>query len=364
MTDQITPPPLKAIEEGIREIEGTTPEDLQCLPLAGDASDRRYFRVLYKADGESRRLVVMDVMDVQNICKSEEVTLYHDDAGDLPFLNIHRFLKSIDAPVPDVLYFNREKGIMLLSDLGDALLFHVAMDGDDTLRKKIYEQAVDALVELQVKSEQKRIGSGCVAFDQTFAAELLAWEFEHYLEYGIEALHKVTIDPADRVLLKNVFGEISRSIAALPKVFTHRDYHSRNLIQHKGRPYMIDFQDALFGPHHYDLASLLRDSYIDLGPKLRGHLIDYYLGRYEQAGGEPFDPVIFRKNFDRVAMQRNLKAAGRFVFIDQVKGNPSYLEAIPRTLGYVAEDLCRHADLAEAAKVLIRYEPRLAGVAP
>lgn len=357
----MTEAPLDEIRAVIRSFEQREPDDLICTRLAGDASDRRYFRAAYSVEGLPKRLVVMDILDVQNICKSEEVTLYHDDTGELPFLNIHRFLESMGIPVPTVFVFNRETGIMLLEDLGDRLLLDEAIDGDTDTRRKLYEEAIDQLVFLQVESDKRRNGSGCMAFEQTFAVELLVWEFDHYLEYGIEALHDVTMAPVERKFLTTEFTAIAKRIAAMPRVFTHRDYHSRNLLVRSGRISLIDFQDALDGPLPYDLVSLLRDSYIDLGNELRDELFAYYVDRYAERSGRPLDPEAFRKDFDLVGMQRNLKAAGRFVFIDRVKGNPAYLESIPRTLSYVADDGKRNAELAPIFDILVRYEPRLRG---
>ena len=351
--------PIEALKVLLKNVEGVDVEALSCQPLAGDASDRRYFRAAYRADGRSRQVVVMDILDVENICKSEEVTLYHDDSGELPFINVHRFLLKLGAPVPEVIHFDRERGLMLLEDLGDRLLLNEANGGDEDRRRQLYRQAVDELVRMQVRADGARSGSNCVAFEQTFAPDLLAWEFDHYLEYGIEQLHDRPIEPAHRAFLTECFRTISERIAALPRAFTHRDYHSRNLMLHAGRLVMIDFQDALWGPLQYDLASLLRDSYIDVGDTLREELIARYVQRYGRATGVPVDPVCFRRDFDLVAMQRNLKAAGRFVFIDRVKNNPNYLDSIPRTLRYVAGDFLRNAELAPILDVLVRYEPRL-----
>ncbi|MCZ7585082.1 MAG: hypothetical protein M5R36_18095 [Deltaproteobacteria bacterium] len=113
-----------ALRSAIREYEGTDPGDFALGRLAGDGSDRRYWRARYAAGGETRSLVVMDLVGVKNIVKSEEVTLYHPDDGELPFLNIHRYLTRLGVPVPKVHLFNRDEGFLLLEDLGDDLLLH------------------------------------------------------------------------------------------------------------------------------------------------------------------------------------------------------------------------------------------------
>jgi aminoglycoside/choline kinase family phosphotransferase len=148
-------------------------------------------------------------------------------------------------------------------------------------------------------------------------------------------------------------------MAAQPTVLTHRDYHSRNLMVDGGRLGVIDFQDALMGPAGYDLASLLRDAYIALDESLIDELIAEYLDRMEQAGAGRGDRSAFRRLFDFISIQRNLKAAGRFVYIDRVKKNPKFLADIPRVLGYVRRNLAKYPELSTLRKHLVPYVPEL-----
>jgi aminoglycoside/choline kinase family phosphotransferase len=142
-------------------------------------------------------------------------------------------------------------------------------------------------------------------------------------------------------------------------VFTHRDYHSRNLMVDGGRLGVIDFQDALMGPATYDLASLLRDAYIQLDEALVDDLVAYYLDRMAERGSVWNDRPAFRFLFDLTSIQRNLKAAGRFVYIDRVKGNAKFLADVPRVLGYVKRNLQKYSDLAALRKHLTPYVPEL-----
>lgn len=349
----------KNISEAVQSIEKAVPSALRMEKLAGDASDRRYYRLYYTVDQQEKQLVVMDILNVENICKSEEVTLYHDDSGELPFINIHRFLTSIGSPVPKVVYFDRQTGLMLLQDIGDDSLLALAENADKSTRRDLCKNAIDVLVQMQVRAELKKEQSDCFAFTQSFETSLLVWELEHYIEYGIEALHDVNIPPTEKDLLSKWFLELSQRISALPRIFTHRDYHSRNLMIQNGQTYMIDFQDALYGPVYYDIASLLRDSYIDLGDDLREELLEYYFTQSALEAKNNIGFEQFHKDFDLVAMQRNLKAAGRFVFIDRKKNNPAYLDSIPRTLSYVAGDGKRNKELLPLFEILSKYEPRL-----
>jgi hypothetical protein len=155
------------------------------------------------------------------------------------------------------------------------------------------------------------------------------------------------------------FQNIAELLAAQPRVFTHRDYHSRNLMVTGDRLGVLDFQDALMGPAAYDLASLLRDAYLALDESLIDELLAAYLDRMEQSGAGLGDRAAFRRLFDLTSIQRNLKAAGRFVYIDRVKKNPKFLADIPRVLGYVRRNLVKYPELSTLRKHLTPYVPEL-----
>lgn len=152
--------------------------------------------------------------------------------------------------------------------------------------------------------------------------------------------------------IRDEFRKIAEQLAGQPRVFVHRDYHSRNLMVDGRRLGVIDFQDALMGPATYDLASLLRDAYIALDEGLIDRLINYFLDRLEERRHLWTERDAFRLLFDFTSIQRNLKAAGRFVYIDRVKGNPKFLVDIPRTLGYVKRNLHKYPELVTLRKLL------------
>ena len=127
----------------------------------------------------------------------------------------------------------------------------------------------------------------------------------------------------------------------------HRDYHSRNLMLHRGRLHMIDFQDARLGPDTYDLVSLLRDSYVDITDLEVDELIAYFLAL---KGGQ--DEAEFRRRFDLMALQRNLKALGTFGYQTTTRRNPVYIQYIPRTLRYVKTNLEKYPRFARLRELL------------
>jgi aminoglycoside/choline kinase family phosphotransferase len=146
---------------------------------------------------------------------------------------------------------------------------------------------------------------------------------------------------------------IAERLASEPRVLCHRDYHSRNLMLHDGSLHIIDFQDARMGPDTYDLASLLRDSYVDLTDRERDELIAYFLA----LKGSPESDALeaFRERFDLMSLQRNLKALGTFGYQTTVRGNPVYIQYIPRTISYVAHNLKRFGHLGRLREILARH---------
>jgi aminoglycoside/choline kinase family phosphotransferase len=167
----------------------------------------------------------------------------------------------------------------------------------------------------------------------------LTWEFHHFLEWGIEDLTGKPLDPEEQVLfdafVEDVVGTLTRTIQG----FVHRDFQSRNLMVKDGAIAVIDFQDALIGPYVYDITALLRDSYV----MFDAEETDFYLDRYRELRVEAGLPTESRDEFVRTfhlqAIQRKLKDAGRFVFIDRVKHNPKFLPNIPRSLRYAVDSM-------------------------
>ena len=140
-------------------------------------------------------------------------------------------------------------------------------------------------------------------------------------------------------------------LAGEPRVLCHRDYHSRNLMFHQDRLYIIDFQDARMGPDTYDLVSLLRDSYVDLPEQTVSDLIAYFLALKGASGQEE----TFRDRFDLMALQRNLKALGTFGYQTTARRNPVYIQYIPRTLRYVRDNLEAHPRFARLRDLLAAH---------
>lgn len=327
-------------------------------PLAGDASNRRYFR-LELTEPSPRSVILMQLAEPEAFKQSEEAVSGAGHAiAELPFLNVRAHLAKAGVSVPNLHYYDQSAGLLYLEDFGDLTLSEAcARAAPDELERR-YNQAVDVLVQMQARATSQA-DQGCVAFHRSFDVPLLMWEFDHFIEYGIVARRNKPMCSEDYTPMRQEFQKIAELLAGQPQVFVHRDYHSRNLMVDGDRLGVIDFQDALLGPATYDLASLLRDAYIALDEGLIDRLIDRFLQGMKARNQTLPGRDEYRRLFDLTSIQRNLKAAGRFVYIDRVKGNPKFLSDIPRTLGYVRRNLTKHSELSPLRALMGKYVPEL-----
>jgi aminoglycoside/choline kinase family phosphotransferase len=317
--------------------------------MAGGASTRRYFRVRF--DGSSA--VGMFVPDG---AKPEEVANGVAHQTRWPFLEVRDLLASHGVDVPSLHAEDTVRGWLLLEDLGDDTLANY-LAARPYARESLYVNAVTDLARAQAALSP--LPEGSVVATRAFDEELLRWEIDHFREWALEA-RGVALSDADRSLYAGIAGRLARRIAAWPRAFVHRDYQSRNLmVRRDGRLCWIDFQDALLGPRVYDLVALLNDSYQTFDPAfVDARLADYVRAR--GLGGEPFAGEAIRREFDFVTVQRKLKDAGRFVFIDRVKGNPAFLKFVEPTIAKVRASLARLSDdedMRSLAQLLARVLP-------
>jgi aminoglycoside/choline kinase family phosphotransferase len=311
------------------ERSGLASQRPRVLPLTGDASDRRYFRIL--------------VPDSPSIVLSLYSAPFQFDK--LSFVNVARLLSEMPVPIPAVIGHADDLGVLALEDLGDVTLqahLGAVTPAEHAAR---YRQAVALIATLQRRGAELD-NPEYLPYGIAFDVEKLTWELDFFTKHFIEAYRGVVIAPAAGDELRREFSVLVRELADEPRVLCHRDYHSRNLMLHDDRLYIIDFQDARMGPDTYDLVSLLRDSYVDLPDQTVDELIAYFLALKGASGAE----TEFRKRFDLMALQRNLKALGTFGYQTTARRNPVYIQYIPRTLRYVRgnlEHLPRFARLRE-----------------
>jgi len=313
--------------------------NLQLVPLQGDASDRRYYRLLFPTPVEgTASLVVMRLAHPYT-------------AGELPFVNIQRYLALKGIPVPAIVCDAAAHGLIVLEDLGDVTLEAALQEASEPQIDRWYRQALDLLIRLQ-DPEAPTSRASCVAFRLAFDVEKLMWELDFFTTHMLQGLCARTLPASHAVELRGQFWKICAILARQPRVLTHRDYHSRNLMLQGERLRVIDFQDARLGPCQYDLASLLNDSYVKLPASVRNSLLTYYVERRSAMDGNSLDRDAFLQIFDYVSLQRNLKALGTFAFQIAVKGNPRYRSAIHTTLDHLQRTLSRHSELQPLTELL------------
>ena len=306
------------------------------VPLTGDASDRRYFRVLLR-DAPSQVLAVYpQAFDVEQ----------------LPFVNVARLMAAMPVPVPAILGHSNELGILALQDLGDVTLQAHLGAATRAEHAALYRQAVTLIARMQQRGRDLA-SDRYLPYGIAFDVEKLTWELQFFVKHFLEAYRGAALTAAEREALGVELLRIAEELAAEPRVLCHRDYHSRNLMLHDGQLYIIDFQDARMGPDTYDLVSLLRDSYMDFSEREVDELIAFFLalrGVGADRRGADMEAGMFRRRFDLMALQRNLKALGTFGFQTTSRGNPVYIQYIPRTLAYVRSNMERDSAVRASAR--------------
>jgi len=317
------------LDERIRPRGGAA---VTVVPLAGDASTRRYYRV---AHGSVRQVLA----------------LYPEpfETERLSFAVVRGLLDGWGIPVPQIRDHDGARGILLLEDLGDLTLQELLREAGASRREDLYREAVDGLVRLQREAARGAQAADC--FRIAFDVEKLSWELHYFEKHFLEGLRGCELTVEDRATLAAAFHRLTEELAGWPRVLCHRDYHSRNLMLHAGRLYWIDFQDARLGPATYDLASLLRDSYVELAEEFVAERAEEF--RRKALPGE--DRGAFLRRFELTCVQRNLKALGTFGYMSTVRGSSVYLPYIPRTLEHARRNLDRYPELAPLRRVLARH---------
>jgi len=326
---------------------------IHCEGLQGDASDRSYFRVSQKnSEGllknkSQKSLQSLIVMQLEKPVLDMEID----------FIRVLKFLRSLDLPAPELFYYDAPKGLLFLEDCGTMTLKDQLHEfpQDKTL---LYRRAVELLVRMQSQATDS-IDSACPAYHRKFDVKKLMWEFNFMLDYYVEDFCGFPLESLARKELREAFTPLCESLAAEKLCFTHRDYHSRNLMFDQDRLVLIDFQDARMGPCQYDLVSLLKDSYVKIEDTLVEELLDYYILLKEKEEGKRVDREKFDRIFYEMSIQRNLKAVGTFAYQSVKKNNNRYEGFIAPTLGYVRKVLrCRFKD-SSLQKVFSKHIPGL-----
>ncbi|MEE9275312.1 MAG: phosphotransferase [bacterium] len=300
------------------------------IPLAGDASDRRYLRLRHpEASPPSSVGMILSAPFAED---------------ELPFLNVRAHFEGIGIPVPAVLGMDPAAGALLLEDAGERTLEEVWEAGGWEAASPLYLKAVDLLAVLQRGPEAADPASPHMALRRAFDPGTFARELHHTRRYAFEALLGARAPEAE---FTAPFAALAEALCRQPFRLTHRDYHSRNLMAPEGGGIsVLDFQDARLGPAVYDLASLVFDSYAALPESGRSLLAE----RFRQGAGALYpDPEVFRADLALAGLQRNLKAIGTFAFQKVERNTSRYLRHIPPTVAHIRRHLALLPDWAELA---------------
>ncbi|MFT6589169.1 MAG: aminoglycoside/choline kinase family phosphotransferase [Rhodoferax sp.] len=310
-----------------------------------DASFRRYFRI----DSPQGSRIIMDAPPDQEDCR--------------PFVKVAQLMQAAHLQVPEVLAWDQKHGFMLLSDLGTQTLMQVIKPDDAYANQGLYLQAVDALIAWQLASTPDTL--------PRYDASLLRRELELFPDWYLVQHRGVVLDADMRRILDEAFAQIIAHNLNAPSVYVHRDFMPRNLMAptqavtqpDKGAVApvsplgVLDFQDAVYGPITYDIASLMRDAFLSWDEDFCLDITIRYWDKARKAGlpvGEDFGE--FYKGVEWMGLQRHLKIAGIFARLTLRDGKPRYLADTPRFIQYIRATCGRYRELKPLLRLIERVE--------
>ncbi len=313
-----------------RWLKATLGEEFGIAPASDDASFRRYFRV--RRGGGKPSLIAMDAPPDKESCE--------------PFMRVAGLFSQAGVNVPAINAHDLSQGFLLLSDLGDTTYLSAL---DERSAGALYGHALDALVRIQAGSRPGALPD--------YDHELLERELRLFPEWYVARQLRRELSAARAAELAAAFSAILANNLAQPRVFVHRDYHSRNLMVCEPCPGILDFQDAVYGPITYDLVSLLRDAYISWKEE---QVIDWAVRYWEKARAAklpvPADFADFYRDFEWMGAQRQLKVLGIFARLSLRDGKHGYLKDQPLVMSYLRRTCERYRELAPLSRLLDELE--------
>lgn len=304
------------------------------LSLAGDASNRRYYRVVL--DNNSWVLMRWDPFQPDNY----------------PFLSVLNHFAKNGVHVPKVIAMSPEEGLVLLEDLGDLTLERKFWESQNQeAAMEFYKMAVDELVKIHHPATLDK--SDCTAFKIQFDTEKLLWEMNYGKDNLLAGVLRFNFSETLNKEISEVFTDIAARLHQEPKRIAHRDYHSRNLMLKLDKMTVIDFQDARLGPIQYDLVSLMRDSYVDMNDAMAKSLINYYLDCSKEYLPKDFSREHFDRIYELQSIQRCFKACGSFASFYHQREDRRYLKYLSGTLRRVMKAVHEFPEYKVFADVLI-----------
>jgi aminoglycoside/choline kinase family phosphotransferase len=307
--------------------------------IAGDASDRKFFRC---REG-----------DASFICMQFPSWRGGYGGDPLSWLGMHHVLEQWRLPVPAVVHVDESNACIWTTDLGDHFLNRdlgsLPFDARRPEHHKTFTQYQEAL-KLLIAAQYPMVHGELQhpAKNRFFDQEKLLFELNFFGEHFLQGLLECEIPES----LRQEWLGLATEIAKFEPVLCHRDYHARNLMVCNDAVHWIDFQDARLGPHLYDVVSLLRDSYVRFHPDTREQLFQDYFGYLNQArvanGKDPMTAAGFHRERLMVGLQRNIKALGSFAYLFRIKGKKVYLSFVCHTVDLILAE-------SKASEMAVRY---------
>ncbi len=294
----------------------------ECLQLAGDASTRKYFRIVF--NDQSRVLMYWEPFT---------------DPENYPFLNVLNHFAKNEVRVPKVEASAPELGVVLLEDLGDLTLERKFWENQNQeAAMPFYGQAIDEIIKIHYQAS-KPSSPPSVCQQIMFDTAKFMWEMNYAREHFLEKVGGINLSDKDAKSLQEEFRGICETLHQQPKFVCHRDYHSRNLMLKHGKMIVIDFQDARLGPIQYDLVSLVHDSYVNLSPTSIAALKNDYIHKAREVGPKGCIREDFEDIFRLQTIQRCFKACGSFASFLNTRNDTRYLKYIGNTVNLVGRTL-------------------------
>lgn len=328
-------PDMQRLKQLTDWLHSLYPEEVPTIaPASADASFRRYFRATF-TDG--RTLIVMDAPPEHENCQ--------------PFLHVARLFEDAGTHVPHVHAADLKQGFLLLSDLGNTTYAQALAGGDIANARTLYGAATDALIKIQRASRENELPP----YDEA----LLRRELNLFPEWYVAKHLGITLTDKQAALLEESFRRIVANNLAQPRVYVHRDYHSRNLMLTEPNPGILDFQDAVYGPVTYDLVSLFKDAYICWE---EADTMDWLIRYWEKArrAGLPVheDFGEFYRDYEWMGVQRHIKVLGIFARLSHRDGKDGYLKDMPLVMKYLRAACERYLELKPLLLLLDELEPQ------
>jgi aminoglycoside/choline kinase family phosphotransferase len=299
-------------------------------PASADASFRRYFRVTQN----NNTWIAMDAPPPQEDCR--------------PFVRVAALMREAGLHVPQIVAQDIERGFLLLSDLGTTTFLNgLTTDNAD----RLFSDAIDALILWQCASRPDVL--------PRYDAALLRREIDLFPEWYVGKHLRTTLTSTQRAVFDDASARLIDAALAQPAVYVHRDYMPRNLMLSTPNPGVLDFQDAVYGPITYDVASLFRDAFVSWSEERE---LDWVIRYWERAksAGLPVnaDFSAFWRDFEWMGLQRHIKVLGIFARINYRDGKPQYLKDTPRFVDYARKVCARYRELGLLAKLFDELEGR------